>query len=121
MDADRLPGFLRWMAQLPRLFRFLETTGFNEAAVIIVGKGPQRFLDRGVGQEHGVAAWTIVLPLPLTDDHRMDGVGLEVAAIVMAPVLRGAILVIGGQPGDGHDLGLQPFGRRCSALPMPYR
>jgi hypothetical protein len=50
------------------------------------------------------------VPAPAADDHRMDGIGLEVPAVVVAPVLLRAILVIGGQACAAHDLRLPPFG-----------
>jgi hypothetical protein len=41
--------------------------------------------------------WAIILALPLVHHHRMDRVGLKVLTLVLAPVLRRALLVIGSQ------------------------
>jgi hypothetical protein len=56
--------------------RLSDTTVFNKAAVIIVVKGASRCLTRGVGQERGGAAWTLVLPLPLAYHLRVERVWL---------------------------------------------
>jgi hypothetical protein len=48
--------------------------------------------------------------MQLAHDHRIDGIGLEVPAVVVPPVHRSRILVIGDQPGDPHDFRLQPLG-----------
>jgi hypothetical protein len=46
--------FLRWMPQLPRLLGLLDPTVLDETALIIILKGLQRLLPRGIGQEDGV-------------------------------------------------------------------
>jgi len=81
-------GFLQRMAQLPRWLGFLDTLGLKQTPLVIVIKGlPGRLGHRGMGQVHGVAPWPIVLPLPLAHDHGIDGVGLEGAAVGVAPML----------------------------------
>src|ERR1700752_2784028 len=77
MHAHRPCRFLWWMTQVPLLLGFLDTTVLDETAVVIILKGLQRLLDRGVRQEHGFATWTIVLPTPLPHHHGIDGVALE--------------------------------------------
>jgi hypothetical protein len=69
-------------------------------------------------QEDCFAPGPIVFPRPLTDHHRIEGGGLEIAAIGLVPMLGGPILGIGGQPRDPHHRGLQTFGAGRFALPM---
>jgi hypothetical protein len=45
---------------------------------------------------------------------------LEVATVLLARLLGGAIVVLGRQPGEPHDLGLQPLRPCRAALPMPH-
>jgi hypothetical protein len=87
----------------------------------IIIKGLQWLLNRSIRQKHRFASGSIVFRMPLTDHHRIEGVGLEVAAVVLAPMRRRPILVIGGQCRYAHDLGLQPFGPGGSALPVTDR
>ena len=54
-------GFLGRMAQVPLLLGFLDTAVLDETAVIIVIKGLQGLLHRGIGQEHRFAPRAIVL------------------------------------------------------------
>src|SRR6266850_5857105 len=56
MDPYGSPRFLWRMAQIPLLLGLFDTTVLDEAAIIIVIKGVQRLLHRGIGQEHGCAA-----------------------------------------------------------------
>ena len=58
--------------------------------------------------------------VPRADHPRGDEVGLEVAPVGMAPVVRGALRVIGGQPGDAHHLRLPPFAPARFALPRAH-
>jgi hypothetical protein len=81
------PGVLRRMAQLPRGLRFLDPKVLDQTAVVIVIKGLQWLPHRGVRQAHRFAPRPIVPPLPRADHHRMDQVGREVAAVVVAPML----------------------------------
>lgn len=48
----------------------------------------------------------------------IDGIGLEVALGRVACLLRGPLLIIGGQTGDPDHCGLQAFGPGHAALPM---
>jgi hypothetical protein len=117
-SSSALPGR---MPQIPWLLACLNTAVFNEAAVIIVIKHRQWLLDGRMGQEHGFTPWTIVSTVPLADDDGVDGMGLEVAAVVVAPVLRRAIRLVPRQPGHAHDCRLQPLGPGGVALPVTDR
>jgi hypothetical protein len=89
MDPYGSPRVLWRMAQIPLLLGLFDTTVLDEAAIIIVIKGVQRLLHRGIGQEHGFAPpGPSSFPCHAADDHRMARVGLEVAAVVLAPVFR---------------------------------
>src|SRR5256886_14127977 len=85
--------FLRRMAQVPRLFGLFDTTVLDEAALIIVIKEVQRLLHRSIGQEDRFTPWAVLVTVPCADDHRMDGVGLEVTAVVVGARVPRAILV----------------------------
>jgi hypothetical protein len=87
-------GFLRRMPQHPRLLRVLDAAMLEQTAVVSIIQGRQGLSYRSGGQEHRVAPWPIVTPLPLAHDHGMDRVGLNVAPVVLAPVLRRAIRVL---------------------------
>src|SRR6266511_2086685 len=77
------PGVVRWrMAQLPRVLGFLETTGFDEAALVIGINGLQQLGHRRVGQEDRWASRSVVLAAPLPPHHGIDAVGLAVAALL---------------------------------------
>src|SRR5882724_4925720 len=95
------------MAQVPRLLGFLDTTVLDETAVVIIIKGLQRLVDRGVRQEHRFATRTIVLPTPLPHHHGSDGVAREVTPIRLARMLWGPIWVIARQACDPDHLGFQ--------------
>ena len=51
MDPYCSPCFLWWMAQVPRLFGFFDTTVLDQATVIISIERLQGLIHRGVGQE----------------------------------------------------------------------
>ena len=55
MHPYRPFSFLRRMAQVPLLFRFLDAAVLDQTAVVIVVKRSQGLLYRGVGQENGFA------------------------------------------------------------------
>src|SRR5919108_3420184 len=118
MHSHRALSFLGRMPQFPLLLGFLDAAVLNQTAVVIVIKRPQGLVHRGVGQEDHFACWAIVPTMPLAHHHGIDRVGSKVPAVALAPTLRCAILVVGGQPGDAQDLGLPPLGPRRSALPM---
>jgi hypothetical protein len=109
MHAYRPRGFLGRMFQVSLLLGFLDTAVLNEAAVIIVIKGLQGLLHRGLGQKDRCAPWPMIAIVPLADYNRVDEVGLKVSPVGMPPVIRRAILGIGGQPGEAHHFCLQPF------------
>jgi hypothetical protein len=69
--------------QLPLLLGFLDTTALDKTAVIIIIKGLQRFLDRGVRQEHRLTPWSIVFPISLAYHHGIERVRLEIPAVVL--------------------------------------
>ncbi len=78
--------FLGRVAQVPLLLGFLDTAVLDQTPVVIVIKGLQGRFNRGLGQEDRVAPWSLILPMPPEDHHRIDRVGLEVAAVVLAPM-----------------------------------
>ena len=66
----------------------------DQTAVIVVVERLQGLLHGGLGQEDGFPPWAIRAPVPRAHYHGMDGVGLEVAPVVLTPVFRRAILII---------------------------
>src|SRR5262245_36734331 len=121
VDAYRPPGFLRGMLQIPRLLGFLDPAILDQTAVIIVVERLQGLVHRGIGQEDRFTRRAIRMPVPLTDNHGIEGVGLEVTPVMVAPMLWRPILVITCQPGDAHDLRFQPLSPRRFALAMAHR
>ena len=65
---------------------------------VIVIEGLPELPHRDVGQESRFAPWSIGLRILLAHHHGIDQVGLEVAAVVVRPVLRCPILVVSGSP-----------------------
>jgi hypothetical protein len=118
VEAHRPRGFLWRMVHTPRRLTRLETAMLDQTAVIIGIEGRQGVLHRGIGQQDGRAPWAIIPPMPTAHDHGVEGLGLQVPAGVMTPMLRRPILGIGRQPGDPHDLRLQSRGPGGCALAL---
>jgi len=118
MYPHRPRGFLREMPHAPLLFRFLNTAVLKKAAVIIVIEQSQRLVHRGISPQHRLAPRPIILARRRADYYPIKGVGLEVAAVGLTPLLGRLILVRCGQTRHADHLGLQPFGPRPTALPM---
>jgi hypothetical protein len=109
VDTHRPGSFLGRMLQAPLLFALLDTAMLDETALVIVIERLQGLLHRGIGQKYGFAPGAKVSPMLLADHHGVDGVGLEVPAVVVAPMLWRPILVISGQGGGPDDFALQSF------------
>ncbi|MGH8069372.1 MAG: hypothetical protein ACRERE_29880, partial [Candidatus Entotheonellia bacterium] len=133
---------LWWMAQVPLVLGFCETTGLDAATVILVIAGVPRLLHRGLGQEHRVAARAVVPPRPLAPHDRLVQPG---GTRLMRPPLgaqgrpRQPCRRVDGYPCDGqgplragidpHDrlpavdghLALLPAALRVRALPLTGR
>ena len=81
----------------------------------------QGLVHPGVGQTYGFTARPIIPTAPPPDAHRIHGVGLEGAAIVMP--LRGPILLIRGQPGNARlrspAVRSTPFYPTCGGCSAP--
>ena len=116
VHTHRAPRVLRWMAQVPRLLGCFDPAVLAEDGVLIT----KRLLHGGAGQDRRLAPRPIVSTMPLAHQHGRDAVGLEVAAVVLAPRLRCSLWVIRHQLWEPDALHLQPCCLRRSPLPMTH-
>ena len=116
VHTHRAPRVLRWMAQVPRLLGGFDPAVLAEDGVLIT----KRLLHGGAGQDRRLAPRPIVSTMPLAHQHGRDAVGLEVAAVVLAPRLRCSLWVIRHQRWEPDALHLQPCCLRRSPLPMTH-
>ena len=122
VDPNCPRGFLGRMAQAPWLLTLLDTAVLDETAIIVVIKWLQGLLHRGIRQEDRGPAWPEVPVVPRAHHHRLDGVGLEVATVAVAPVLHCPVWIVSCPPVTADHLpSLQPFTPGGFALPMAHR
>jgi hypothetical protein len=81
MHQYRSLRFLRRMAHVLRLLGFLDAAVSDGAARIIVIERLQGLVHGDMGQEGRFVPVAILVTVPCADDHRMDGVGLEVTVV----------------------------------------
>lgn len=120
MHTHPLRGLLGLVLQTPLLLTLFDTAVLDETSVIII-KGLQGMVHRGIGREDRFTRGSILVTVPFPSHHSIDEMRLEATAVVVAPVLGRPILLIGLQPGDAHHFGLQPLGPCSPALAMAHR
>src|SRR5947209_6966864 len=81
--------------QMPGMLAFFENAVFNDRAPVIGIKDHERIADRAIGQvDEALGSRSPVVPA--SDDYRVDGLALVVAAMGMLRVVGVSIAVIGG-------------------------
>jgi hypothetical protein len=68
VHAHRPRRFLGRMLQAPLLLALLDTAILDQTAIIIIIKGAQGLVHRGIGQEDGFTPRAVFATIPLADD-----------------------------------------------------